>query len=333
MEGAAMIARWMKMLGVALFVGGWLAATGAGLPAQTQKVIVVVGAAGAEEYGNQFKTWAAQWKSAIERSGDGSDIELTTIGLDENESPSDAEHLKQEISNTPKSVSELWIVLIGHGTDDRKRSKFNLRGSDVTANELNEWLDPLTCRLVVINCSSASGAFINKLKSPNRIVITATKSGAQHNYARFGGYLAEAIGDETLDLDKDQQTSLLEAFIAASARTQEFYVEETRLASELAMIDDNGDGLGTPADWFEGTRVVRKSKNGEPDGVASNQVFLIRRGIEAQLSPESRQARDQLEVKLEKLRMLKATMETDAYYRAMEPILFELAKIYDSCEP
>lgn len=343
--------RWLK-IGLPLVIGVLLAGTSSGFQAEpsaepagdstaeklstvkspavkSQKVILVVGAPGAQEYGKLFESWAEQWKSAIESSPQ-SGIVLATIGLDPNAKIPDRESLKLEIANTPESTEELWIVLMGHGTDDRKRSKFNLRGPDVSATELDQWLAPLPCRVVLINCSSASGSFITKLKSPRRIVITATRSGAQHNFARFGGFLAESIADVSLDLDKDQQTSLLEAFIAASARTQEFYVEDTRLASELAMIDDNSDGLGTPADWFEGTRVVRKSKKGEPDGLAANQIFLIRRGKEAELSTESRNRRDKLEVQLEKLRSMKPAMDPDAYYRAIEPVLIELANLYAS---
>ncbi len=303
--------------------------------AQQQKIIVVVGAPGAEEYGTQFEAWADNWQAAIESGGD-SPPTLVRIGLtefDQTESDqTDAERLKAEIASTPESVGELWIVLIGHGTDDRISSKFNLRGPDVAAAELSQWLDPLPCRVVVINCASASGRFIHKLKHPNRIVLTATKSEAQHNFARFGGYLSTAIDDSAFDLDKDQQTSLLEAFISASSQTQEFYLREARLATELAMIDDNGDGLGTPADWFQGIRVVRKSKNGEPDGFAANQIFLVRRGSEAKLSVEQRDSRDNLEQQLERFRLQKSTMTEDGYYQAIEPILLKLSRLYQAME-
>ena len=132
--------------------------------------------------------------------------------------------------------------------------------------------------------------------------------------------------------NKDNQTSLLEAFIAASSQTQEFYVQETRLATELAMIDDNGDGLGTPSDWFQGTRVIRKSKKGEPDGFAANQIFLVRRGAEAQLSDEQRKNRDELERKLEQLRLQKSTMTEEGYFQSIEPILIELSRLYQSVD-
>ncbi len=299
--------------------------------AQTQKVILVVGAAGAPEYGTQFDEWAQKWKATIEAEDDPqTQLKLVAIGSESDSQETDFQKLETAIKSTDETYDELWIVLIGHGTDDRKTSKFNLRGPDVSASQLNQWLAPLPCRVVLINCASSSGAFISKLKGQNRIVVTATKSGAQLNFARFGGYLAEAISDPSLDLDKDQQTSLLEAFIGASSRTQEFYLQGTRLATELAMVDDNGDGLGTPADWFQGTRVVKKSKAGQPDGLASNQVFLVRRGAEAQLSQEQRVTRDALEAKVEMLRSRKSSMDEDAYYRAIEPILLELARVYES---
>jgi len=295
-----------------------------------QKVILAVGAAGSEEYGEQFEEWADNWKTAVE-SVPKNKPTLTTIGLKGN-AEGDLEQLKSAIEATTESTTELWIVLIGHGTDDRKVSKFNLRGPDLTAAELNKWLEPLTCRVMVINCSSASGNFISKLKHPNRIVVTATKSGAQHNFARFGGYLSESIADPAFDLDKDNQTSLLEAFLAASSQTQEFYIQETRLASELAMVDDNGDGLGTPADWFQGTRVVRTSKKGAPDGFAANQVFLVRGVEEAKLTEIQRAERDALEMEIENLRTFKPRMDEDAYYQSLEAILVKLAKLYQTVE-
>ena len=43
---------------------------------------------------------------------------------------------------------------------------------------------------------------------------TATRTGSEVQFAHFGEYLAGAIADPAADLDKDGQTSLLEAFIA-----------------------------------------------------------------------------------------------------------------------
>jgi hypothetical protein len=316
-----------SLLGLAVLIGAGMLPVGSAT-AQQQKVIVVVGAAGQAAYAEQFEAWASEWKSAVQKSG-GDQVELTQIGLGVPvESRSDFDLLKESIKSTPKTIGELWVVLIGHGTDDRKKSKFNLRGPDVSASQLNEWLAPLPCRTVIINCSSASGSFIGKLKHPDRIVVTATKSAAQLNFARFGGYFSKAIADPAFDLDKDQQTSLLEAFLAASSQTQEFYVEDTRLATELAMVDDNGDGQGTPADWFKGVRVVKQAKKGAPDGFHANSVFLVRGQEESKLSTEQRKKRNELEVKLEQLRVKKNTMTEEAYYLAIEPVLLKLSRVY-----
>ena len=320
----------------ALCINGSQQVFGQAQPApQERKIILVVGAQGTTEYGEKFEQWADGLEEAVAAgSSENPNLKLVRVGgksVAEKSDQTDLQRLKVEIENSMKA-RELWVVLIGHGTDDGKNSKFNLAGPDLTAKQLNQWLTPLLCRCVIVNCSSASGAFINKLKSKNRIVVTATRSSAQYNFARFGEHFLQAIGDPTFDLDKDQQISLLEAFVAGSKRTEDFYTQETRLATELAVIDDNGDGLGTPANWFEGTRVVRKSKKGQPDGFAANQMFLIRRGAEAKLSDEQRRLRDSLEAKLETIRSRRNAVEEDAYFRELEPVLIELAKIYQTSE-
>ena len=325
--------------------------------AQQQKLILVIGAPGQEEYGEQFRQWADQWEAVVEEANSNArDLQadeadqvptdevqpaaektvesapclgFTKIGLDETTEISDFERLKKALTESiDPDTQSLWIVLIGHGTYDRKAAKFNLRGPDVSAKQLSQWLDGLSCQVVLINCASASGPFINEVAGRNRIIVTATKSGYQYNFARFGQYLAESIGDPAIDLDKDQQTSLLEAFLAASARAQEFYAAETRLATELALIDDNGDGLGTPADWFQGTRAIQKPKQGEADGLTANQVVLVRRGADAKLTPDQIAKRNELEQKLERLRERKPQLGEDAYYELIEPLMLELAKIY-----
>ena len=106
--------------------------------------------------------------------------------------------------------------------------------------------------------------------------------------------------------------------MAAAKQTSDFYETEVRLATEMATLDDNSDGRGTPGNWFEGTRVVKKAKQGEPDGLAANQVFLNRSELESLLSTEQRMTRDRLEAQLEKLRQQKSTSSEDKYYAAME---------------
>jgi len=243
----------------------------------------------------------------------------------------DRELLIQKVSLLARreSLEPLWVVLLGHGTFDGNTAKFNLRGPDISAEELNEALGDSRRPLIVINCSSASSPFVNVLSGSNRVIVTATRSGFELNYARFGGYLADAVTNPAADLDKDEQVSLLEAFLFASAQVAQFYADESRLATEHAILDDNGDGLGTPADWFRGVRAVRAARDGaELDGARARRMHLIRSTSERSLSPEIRQRRDELEEQLEELRATKSQREPDAYYRELEDILVEIARIY-----
>ena len=289
-------------------------------------LIVVVGAPGEEEFGKSFAQWAALW----EKAGSAAAAKLVTIGLKPAEGISDRDRLQQALAVEPKDGSELWLVLIGHGTFDGKEAKFNLSGPDFSASELAGWLQPFHRPVAIINAASASAPFINKLSAPGRVVVTATRSGFEHNYARFGQYLAEAITDPEADLDKDGQTSLLDAFLIASRRLGEFYQLEGRLATEHALLDDNGDGLGTPADWFRGVRAVKKAKEGAAlDGLRAHQFHLIRNDSERNLPAAVRLKRDELELAIGHLRDSKAQMDEEAYYNKLEKLLLEIARLYE----
>lgn len=298
-------------------------------PSGQQTVIAVVGAAGSEEYREQFVEWAGGWREAATQAGAG----FLPIGLDDETEVSDRQRLQQSLKEQTNSAEPLWLVLIGHGTFDGRAAKFNTRGADVTAEELASWIEPINRPLAVINCASASGPFINKLSGPNRVLITGTKSGFQYNFARFGQHMSEAIADPAVDLDKDEQTSLLEAFLSASSKVQEFYAAEGRLATEHALLDDNGDGRGTPADWFRGVRAVRTAKDGaSPDGLRANQLCLVRSEREANMPPEVRRRRDDLELQVARLRHLKSKMPEPEYYKRLEPLLIQLAELYQDLD-
>ena len=291
-------------------------------------VLVVVGANGNEEYGQQFRQWAGRWSDAAKRGH----ANFVSIGLEAAEKTDDRELLKQRLTEAAKSGSTpLWLILIGHGTFDGKLARFNLRGPDVSASELADWLKPVERPIAIINCTSSSGSFLNELSGPNRIVVTATKSGHEYNFARFGDFLSAAISDPKADLDKDEQTSLLEAFLLASSRVNEFYASEGRLMTEHALLDDNGDKLGTPADWFQGVRATKLAKNGATvDGMRAARLHLVRSSREEQLSAVHRTRRDELETELAELRQRKSQLAEDEYLQQIEPLLIELARLYEA---
>ena len=250
-------------------------------------VIVVVGAAAVDEYAQPFESWADHWAAAAEKA----DAEFIRIGgaksqfassaevsTDAQATPNDLELLHQALEqHASGSAAPLWLVLIGHGTFDGQLAKFNLVGPDLTPKQLGEWLADVSRPLAMINCASASGPFLTELSGENRVIATATGSGHELNYARFGEYISAAIDDPTADLDKDDQVSLLEAYITASKRVEEFYRTESRLATEHALLDDNGDHLGTPAEWFRGVHATRRAKDGAAlDGARAHQLHLVK---------------------------------------------------------
>jgi hypothetical protein len=295
---------------------------------EERALVLVVGAAGEPEYGEQFSAWADLWKQAATKGG----LQISVIGEDKDNPESDLTRLLNVLTNeVAKTNGELWLVFIGHGTFDGRSAKFNLRGPDLSASDLADVLKPMKRSLAVIQCASASGPFINALSAPGRLIITATRSGYEVNATRFGGYLARAIADPAADLDKDGQTSLLEAYLLASRQVEQFYKEAGRLATEHALLDDNGDGSGTPADWFRGVRAIKTAANGKSvDGVRAHQLNLVRSEIERELSPELRARRDELEKKMSALRLRKADMSEDDYYRQLEGILVETAGLYEN---
>ena len=300
-------------------------------PEPRATVIVVVGAEGAPEFGRQFKTWAERWQEAARRGA----ADIAILGLDKPGAKDDRSLLQERLAaSAGTSTGPLWLILIGHGTYDGKTPRFNLRGPDVSAAELAQWLKPVDRPLAIINCASGSAPFLNELSGPNRVVITATRSGHETSFSRFGDYLSSAIADPRADLDKDEQVSLLEAYLLAAAGVREFYAGEGRLASEHPLIDDNGDRLGTPPDWFKGTRAVKTAKSGaRPDGVRAGQWHLIPGPRELQLAAQARERRDQLEQELGDLRDRKAQLAEDEYFALLEPLLVELSQLYETSAP
>jgi hypothetical protein len=299
-------------------------------PAQTnsqRSMLLVLGAPGEPEYAEQFTNAAGGWKQAALAGG----LQLSVIGEDSANATNDRARLLEWLSaEGDRAGGELWLVFIGHGTFDGRAAKFNLRGPDIAADELAAALK--TCRrpLAIVNCASASSPFIAALSGPDRVIVTATRSGYEVNATRFGTRLARAMAGTDADLDKDGQTSLLEGFLMASRQVDQFYREEGRLATEHALLDDNGDALGTPAGWFRGVRAVKAAAGGRSvDGARAHQWSLVRSEAERGWSPDRQARRAVLEQKLSDLRGRKKEVAEADYYRELEAILLEIARLYD----
>lgn len=281
-------------------------------------VVIVLGASGTEEYGKKFKTQVYAWTNACTKAGITPAVvrgEKTTEELERRLTASDPAH-------------SLWLVLIGHGTFDGREAKFSAEGPDFDAKQLAEWIKPLKQEVAVIHTASASGGFLKPLSGKNRIIITATKSPDEVFYARFGEYFADAIGGlPEADLDQDKQVSLLEAFRHASKATSTFYENDERLATEHAVLEDNGDGVGTRSEVFGSDAPVPAGM--AVDGARAAQMVLVLSAEEQQLTDAQRSTRDALERELKTLKEQRAKLKEDDYYTKLESLLRKLGEVYE----
>ena len=282
--------------------------------ASAKDFILAIGAPGTKDYQTLFDQQAEDWRKAL---ADTFDVHTVTN--------------KVTFQKTIEaSESELWILMLGHGTDDGKYPRFNFRGPDLAPDELMAWLEPRTNHTVLVNCTAASAAFLSTLSAPKRTVISATRSGTETSFSHFGTFLTQALRErETADLDKDHALSLLEAFLYAARRVTEFYEADGRIQTETALIDDNGDKKGSQSDWFAGSRPIPgKTREGKTDGNAAMQQTLLPAKNAIELTDSEREQRNALEQQLFALREQRSNLGDEAYFAQLEGLLLKLSPFY-----
>jgi hypothetical protein len=217
-------------------------------------------------------------------------------------------------------ADQLVIVLIGHGSGEGPDSRISLPGPDPTAADFARMLARFpTQRIAFIDLTSASGDVLPFISATNRVVITATKSSFERNETVFAQYFVQAYTADVADVDKDGRVSLLEAFRFAAAETKRHYDSESRLQTEHAQLDDDGDKSGsTDPDPRTG------------DGALAARFFLdagtyaARGATDGQLAALYKE-KLALEDQIDALKKRKSTMVVDAYEAELERLLVALA--------
>jgi hypothetical protein len=288
------------------------AALGAGAePAAAElHVLVVAGLGGEPGYEQQFAREAGAIAQAL-RPAAGAEQRLTLL--------SGAQATSQAITARLKALArvigprdELAVMLVGHGSYDGEQYKFNLPGPDLSAPALAALLDAVPAqRQLVVNASSASGAALAPLRAKGRVLISATRSGMEQSATRFAGFWAEALSSSSADLDKDGWITAREAFDFTARRVADYYKQEVSLASEHPQLD------GESTAPF---RVARLAREGP-----------VSSGLDAALAPLL-ERRAELERGIETLREQKQSRPREAYLRALEDQLVELAELEDEIE-
>ena len=145
----------------------------------------------------------------------------------------------------------------------------------------------------------------------------------ERNQTEFPSYFVQAFSEDGADADKDQRVSVLEAFTYARREVERFYEKGHLLATEHAVLDDNGDGTGSS---------VPDPATG--DGAMARRVFLgggesTADGAAASADPrvaELRRQRRAIEEKIGALKARKDAMESAQYEDELEKLLVELAR-------
>jgi hypothetical protein len=143
-----------------------------------------------------------------------------------------------------------WVFVLGHAHYDGRYSWLNVAGDDLHQLEFGRLFEGLRCReQVFFLTTAASGFYLKPLAAPGRIVISATEPDLEVNETLFPHKLARGIATPPalaeFDIDGDKQATLLDLYLWTARETTQEYVTGELLATEHALIDDNGDGRGT----------------------------------------------------------------------------------------
>jgi len=332
--------RLLPVRGARLVRALLLAALAKGLPApspaaaQETHALIVVGIGGEDKYRERFHEWGGKIRSAlVDKHGVRPERVVYLAERPETDpaairGPSTKANLEatlREMAQAAGPSDRILVVLIGHGTATGQDAQINLAGPDLSGAELDGLLGLFaTQEVALVNTASASGPFVGALSGTRRVVVAATRSGQERNETWFGQYFAEALSGDGADLDKDGAVSLFEAFEFARREVERHYQEQNLLLTEHAVLDDDGDGTGSAeltAAAGDGA-LARRFQLGSPARAAA------RAGAEGVTDPALRALlaqKEELEVKIEGLRLRRDSMDPAAYDQELETLLVELA--------
>lgn len=270
-------------------------------------VVVVEGLAGEPGYGEQFDRQVDAIVAAADSlAGDGSVHVLRGADVSR-----EAVLARIEAAGDGLGSNDwLALFLVGHGSFDDHEYKFNIPGPDLSGEDIAAALEALpAANQLLVNTSSASGAMAELVAADNRIVVLATRSGAERHATRFGMYFAEALSDTSADTDKNDMISVAEAFRFAVRRVADYFETNNQLATEHAEM--HGD---------RGERLALARLGGARPVVVDTQL--------AELIGD----RDALNEEIDALRLLRDQMTATDYQAALLDKMLDLARVEDAIE-
>jgi hypothetical protein len=290
--------------------------------------LIVCGTGGEETYTETFTTWGTRLRAAlIDRCEfDPDKIVLLTEKNDTPEAtaPSTRESILsrlRELGVRSGRADQLLVFLIGHGSYRHREAKLNIAGPDLSAEDLAITLQEIRAgRTIVINTASTSAPFLNALSTKGRIICTSTRTRDQVNATHYAEFFIQTLEDGSADLNRDDRISVWEASKQAATLTAAYYADQKLVASENAILDDNGDGKGTRLHADEIVKVPKR------DGDLARRTYLkdIRfpDHIPEEWVSEYRAAIARVEAWVAR----KSAMDSAKYVERLEELLLEAAR-------
>lgn len=288
--------------------------------------IILCGRGGDPQYTEQFTSWGSQLRDLlVGKMGVNQDQVHFFLEPDQAKGAGgkalDLEALRVFFEGLAKKHDRdegLYVYLIGHGSYLKGQAKFQLPGPDLTAEQLNTWVSATPYEnLVLINTASSGAGFLNVLSGPSRVICSATRSVGEKSAPQFMAHFLTGLEDGSADRDRDTRISVYEAASQAAALTGAWYLSEGLIATEHAILDDNGDALGERLD-----SPIRE------DGKKAREVFLKSFSFPA-AAPQNLVDQYLAAMKeVEALRIRKKSMSSDAYLRQLEMKILKAARLH-----
>lgn len=232
-------------------------------PESTRRVLILCGLTGDADHHRAFADMIEKLHAGLSSKLGVAPENITVLFGDEPDEK-DPELIRKSARSTKEEVEaavasfisatqpddSAWVFVIGHAHYEGRNAWWNLPGPDIAQADFGKLFESLKAReQVFFMTTSVSGLYIKPLSAPGRVVISATEADWETNETEFPFKLTELLTTPPttaeLDADKDGTLTLFDLYITTARSLAQSYADRMLLATEHALLDDNGDGRGT----------------------------------------------------------------------------------------
>ncbi|MEE8586671.1 MAG: hypothetical protein V3T83_17660 [Acidobacteriota bacterium] len=293
-------------------------------PLRAETVCIIIhGLGGLPEYEENFVKWSEGLEKAFQERAAAKVHRLDGRSLRRD----DILATFREVTASLQPDSEVWLFLVGHANVNLSQYKFNIKGPDLTGDDLEEFLNGLgESRAYLVVATSSSGGLAEHLGAPKRVVVTATRSAFERYPPLFLSFLLESIESAEADTNKDGKISLLESYLFSRNKVAQWFADKGRIQVEHPLLDDQAK-----------VRLGEKKKGDQDQQPEPSGAGLLAAAAYLSTPPEKAyrtlqtrelaQRRTGLEREIESLKFQKAELPQVEYYKKLEVLLIRLAQL------